>query len=59
MLEAGVEIIEFSPEELQQFREAAAPIVEEYIKTLEDQGLPGQETYDLMMKIREEVLSKK
>jgi TRAP-type C4-dicarboxylate transport system substrate-binding protein len=58
MIEAGVEIIEFSPEEMQQFRDAAAPVVEEYIKWLEDQGLPGQETYDLMMQIREEVISK-
>ncbi len=55
MEEGGVEIYALSDEEVETFREAASPVVDYYIDRLEDDGLPGQETYDLMMDLMEDV----
>jgi len=49
LAEKGVQKVELSDAELDQFREVAAkPIREAWIADMEAQGLPGQELYDLV-----------
>ncbi|MGB0410670.1 MAG: C4-dicarboxylate TRAP transporter substrate-binding protein [Pikeienuella sp.] len=51
LAEKNVTKVTVSDAELAAFRaKAADPIREEWIKTMEAQGLPGQELYDLVMK---------
>ncbi|MEM7546616.1 MAG: C4-dicarboxylate TRAP transporter substrate-binding protein [Pseudomonadota bacterium] len=47
--EKNVQRVELPEDQLAEFRKIAAdPIREEWIKTMEGQGLPGQELYDLV-----------
>lgn len=53
--EKGVEKVTISEEELDAFRaKAADPIREQWIADMEEQGLPGQELYDLVKTTLEE-----
>jgi TRAP-type C4-dicarboxylate transport system substrate-binding protein len=53
--EKGVKKVIIPESEILAFKEAAAiPIRDEWIKTMEAQGLPGQELYDLVVKTLEE-----
>jgi TRAP-type C4-dicarboxylate transport system substrate-binding protein len=45
-LELGAEFIEMSPEEQDRWHAAMRPIIEDYIATLESEGLPGKEIVD-------------
>ena len=55
LAEKNVKKVELPEAELAAFRAAAAdPIRAEWIKTMEAQGIPGQELYDLVMKTLEE-----
>ena len=45
-LELGAEFIEMSPEEQDRWRAAMRPIIDDYIATLESEGLPGKEIVD-------------
>ncbi|MGJ8617478.1 MAG: C4-dicarboxylate TRAP transporter substrate-binding protein [Sulfitobacter sp.] len=48
--EKGVAKVSFSPETIAEFKaKAADPAREEWIKTMEAQGIPGQELYDLVI----------
>jgi TRAP-type C4-dicarboxylate transport system substrate-binding protein len=49
--EKGVKKVEIASEVIEEFRAAAAaPARDAWIKNMEDQGLPGQELYDLVVK---------
>ena len=49
--EKGVKKVEIDPAVIEEFRAAAAaPARDAWIKNMEDQGLPGQELYDLVVK---------
>ena len=51
LAEKGVQKVELSEAVIAEFRaKAADPIRDEWIKTMEAQGLPGQELYDLVVK---------
>lgn len=51
LAEKGVQKVELSDAVIAEFRaKAADPIRDEWIKTMEAQGLPGQELYDLVVK---------
>ena len=51
LAEKGVAKVNIAQSEIDAFRaKAADPIREEWIATMESQGLPGQELYDLVMK---------
>ncbi|MDQ2093468.1 C4-dicarboxylate TRAP transporter substrate-binding protein [Rhodalgimonas zhirmunskyi] len=50
LAEKNVEKVVISDAELAKFREAAAPISDQWIKEMTDQGLPAQELYDLVQK---------
>ena len=51
LAEKGVQKVELSEAVISEFRaKAADPIRDEWIKTMEAQGLPGQELYDLVQK---------
>ena len=51
LAEKGVQKVELSEAVISEFRaKAADPIRDEWIKTMEAQGLPGQELYDLVVK---------
>jgi TRAP-type C4-dicarboxylate transport system substrate-binding protein len=52
--EKGVERVSISEEELARFREVAEPIRESWIADMDQQGLPGQELYDLVQRTLEE-----
>jgi TRAP-type C4-dicarboxylate transport system substrate-binding protein len=52
--EKGVERISISEDELERFREVAAPIRESWIADMDQQGLPGQELYELVQQTLEE-----
>ncbi|MEM8752134.1 MAG: C4-dicarboxylate TRAP transporter substrate-binding protein [Pseudomonadota bacterium] len=55
LAEKNVQKVEVSEDEIAAFRaQAADPIRADWIKTMEDQGLPGQELYDLVVKTLEE-----
>ncbi|MGC1496534.1 MAG: C4-dicarboxylate TRAP transporter substrate-binding protein [Sulfitobacter sp.] len=50
LAEKGVTKVSFSPEVIAEFKaKAADPAREEWIKTMEAQGIPGQELYDLVI----------
>ncbi|KAF0675140.1 C4-dicarboxylate TRAP transporter substrate-binding protein [Profundibacterium mesophilum] len=56
--EKGVKRVEFSEEELAEFRKTAAdPAREQWIEDMSAQGLPAQELYDLVMSTLEETRS--
>jgi TRAP-type C4-dicarboxylate transport system substrate-binding protein len=46
--EKGVTKVTVSDEEIAKFKEVAAPIHTDWIKSMTDQGLPAQELYDLV-----------
>ena len=53
--EKGVQKVEISDAEIEAFKaKAADPIREAWIADMEEQGLPGQELYDLVVKTLEE-----
>ena len=53
--EKGVQKVEIAPEVIEEFRaKAADPIRDQWIKDMEEQGLPGQELYDLVVKTLDE-----
>ena len=55
LAEKGVAKVELAQSEIDAFRaKAADPIREEWIATMEGQGLPGQELYDLVVKTLDE-----
>jgi len=56
--EKGVKKVEISADVIEKFRaKAADPIREAWIKDMEDQGLPGQELYDLVKETLEKAKS--
>jgi len=53
-----VKKVEISADVIEKFRaKAADPIREAWIKDMEDQGLPGQELYDLVKETLEKAKS--
>ncbi len=44
--EKGIEFYELSEEELDEWKEYINPTIDNWIKNVEDRGLPGQEVYD-------------
>ena len=54
-IEGGVQIYEAPLDVQEQWQERTNTLVENWITSIERRGLPGQELYDLMLKIREEV----
>jgi TRAP-type mannitol/chloroaromatic compound transport system substrate-binding protein len=58
MREAGLEPIEYTDEQLTEFRRVAAqPIWDEWVAEVEAQGLPGQEILDIILEAAEEARS--
>jgi len=51
--EKGVEVYELSEEELNEWKEYIMPTVENWIKNVEEKGLPGQEAYDRAIELSE------
>jgi TRAP-type C4-dicarboxylate transport system substrate-binding protein len=54
LVEKNVQKVTVPEEEIAKFREVALPLHQEWITTMNDQGLPGQELYDLVFKTLEE-----
>lgn len=44
--EKGIEFYELSDEELDEWKEYINPTIDNWIKKVEDRGLPGQKVYD-------------
>ncbi|MCM3088641.1 TRAP transporter substrate-binding protein [Bhargavaea ginsengi] len=44
--EVGISVIELSSEEQEKFEKALQPVIDDWIKTKEAEGLPGQSIYD-------------
>ena len=55
--EFGIDIIRPSKEELARWVEACKPVREEYIKFLEDKGLPGKEFMAEFLRLEEKYSS--
>lgn len=51
--EKGIEIYELSDEELEEWSEFINPTIENWIKDVEDKGLPGHEIYDRAIELSE------
>lgn len=51
--EKGVEVYELSEAELEEWKEYIMPTVENWIKKVEEKGLPGQEVYDRAIELSE------
>lgn len=49
----GVEIIELSDEEMDVWKKALKPMVQEWIDEMESKGLPGKEVYDTAIELRD------
>ena len=48
---AGQEIYDLSPEEKTQWKEAISAVNDQYVKSLNDQGLPGDEAYVILQEL--------
>ncbi len=51
--ETGQEVIELSPEEEERWKEAAEPVLNDFVREVEDKGLPGEETLDMVRRLSE------
>jgi TRAP-type C4-dicarboxylate transport system substrate-binding protein len=51
----GIEFMEFAPESRAQLLSKAEGVYKEWIKRMEDRGLPGQEVFDYFMAKRKEI----
>lgn len=47
LLNNKIEIYDLDPAEAARWREATAPIIDEWVKSMEDKGMPGQEILDI------------
>jgi TRAP-type C4-dicarboxylate transport system substrate-binding protein len=52
---ANIEVYKITPEERENWRQLTLTVVDEWIKDVSSRGLPAQEVYDLMMKIKDEI----
>ncbi len=52
---AGVEIYEIPDSEIDTWHEQISPVIEEWIESMEDQGLPGREVYERALELSEEL----
>lgn len=50
-LEEYITVYTISEDEMDRWRQTVAPITDQWIANMEDQGLPGQEAYDLMQEV--------
>lgn len=55
--EHGLEVVELSPEEEQRWRERTQPVVENWIRQVGEQGLPGRETVEIIRELDEKYSS--
>jgi|SRR5690625_556540 len=46
--ESGIEVVDLSEDELKKWKEAAEPVVQDWISEMEGEGLPGEEVYNRM-----------
>ena len=53
-LKRGNKIIPLSKEENNRWKKAAAPILDQYVKSMEEKGLPGKEALDFCLKFLQE-----
>ena len=50
--EMGIEVIRLTPEELERWKEVTAHLVDEWAAKTDEQGLPGTELINAMLKFR-------
>ncbi len=55
MEQEGIEMHEWTEAEREELREAAEPVIQNYIDQLEDQGYDAQNVYEDMIEIRDEL----
>lgn len=51
--EKGVKFDNFSDEEMAEFHQIVEPIIQSWLKTMDEKGLPGTETYNKLVEIRD------
>jgi len=53
----GDEVITLPPQEIQKWKKAAQPAIENWLKTMEDKGLPGKKVLDEAYRLRKKLTS--
>ncbi len=51
--ETGQEVINLSKEEQERWKEAAEPVLDDFVKDVEERGLPGEETLQMVKRLSE------